>query len=169
MSETQKDEHGCLIGKETWNEEQQKCVPTSGSSNKADPKNPTVKMTMNEAFSKIVHLESQLAEKDDLIVSLTQHLNEANDILNSQKRAEQIKRIKQVWNGPDEVLDKKSNIELDIMEETLSYGHNPRLNSVRFGALGAGETDADKGLTVGDLSVVTAAKRKSAQLCLKMQ
>jgi hypothetical protein len=160
MSEEQKDENGCLIGKETWDKEQQKCVPITANSNKANIKNPSVKMTMNEAFSKIVTLERQLQEKDELIENLTQHLHEANEVLDSQKRAEQIKRIKKVWNGPDEALNLKSNLELDIMEETLAYGSIPRLNSVRFGALSANETDADKGLTVGDLSVVTAAKRK---------
>jgi hypothetical protein len=165
VSETQKDEHGCLIGKEVYSEEQQKCVPANQTSNsESDSKvaNTSVKLSMNEAYSKIVQLEGQVEEKDKLISSLTQHLDEANAILNSQRRSEQIKRISDKCNCPIEILKTKTDNELDIMEESLSYVVPWKLNSVRFGALGVGDKDSDMGLTVGDLSVVTAAKRKGA-------
>ena len=37
-----------------------------------------------------------------------------------------------------------------------------RVNGVRFGVHGADLSDRELGLTVGDMSVVTAAKRKGA-------
>ena len=50
--------------------------------------------------------------------------------------------------------------DLKNISATLSRAMPPRVNSVRFGVHGADVSDREKGLTVGDLSVVTAAKRK---------
>jgi hypothetical protein len=49
---------------------------------------------------------------------------------------------------------------LKNIRATLDQAMPPRLNSVRFGVRGADLSDREKGLTVGDLSIVTAARRK---------
>ena len=49
-----------------------------------------------------------------------------------------------------------------IFEATLDLAMPPRVNSVRFGVHGADLSDREKGFTVGDMSIVTAAKRKAS-------
>ena len=61
MSEEQKDEHGCIIGKEVWNEEQQKCIPIPSPS--AEIQNKTVKMSMDEALEKSRELLASAAKR----------------------------------------------------------------------------------------------------------
>jgi hypothetical protein len=56
----------------------------------------------------------------------------------------------------------KSVEDLKNINTTLSHAMPSRVNSVRYGVVGADVSDREKGLTVGDLSVVTAAKRKGA-------
>jgi hypothetical protein len=50
--------------------------------------------------------------------------------------------------------------DLKSIRGTLDAAMPPRVNSARFGVHGADLSDREKGLTVGDVSVVTAAKRK---------
>ncbi len=54
----------------------------------------------------------------------------------------------------------KSVEDLKNISATLSHAMPPRINRVRFGVVSADLSDREKGLTVGDISVVTAAKRK---------
>jgi hypothetical protein len=170
MSETQeKDEHGCLIGKETWDEEQQKCVPIPPASppaapqNTKDIKNKTVKLSMDEALARIPTLEAEIEEKDNLITDLTKQLDEANKVLESQERAKLINDIIPMSSYKINDLIPKSIEELKAIRLTLSAAMPPKVNSVAFGVLGkSAAEDRSRGLTVGDLSVVTAAKRKSA-------
>ena len=56
----------------------------------------------------------------------------------------------------------KSVDDLKNIRGTLDAAMPPRVNGVRFGVRGADLSDREKGLTVGDLSIVTAAKRKAA-------
>ena len=65
-------------------------------------------------------------------------------------------------NFKSDELWEKSTEELKSIRATLDQAMPPRVNSVRFGVHGADLSDREKGLTVGDLSVVTAAKRKAA-------
>ncbi len=170
MSETQeKDEHGCLIGKETWDEEQQKCVPIPPASpptapqNTKDIKNKTVKLSMDEALARIPALEDEISEKNNLIADLTKQLEEANKVLESQERAKLINDIIPMSSYKINDLIPKSIEELKAIRLTLSAAMPPKVNSVAFGVLGkSAAEDRSRGLTVGDLSVVTAAKRKSA-------
>ena len=160
MSEEQKDEHGCIIGKEVWNEEQQKCVPIPSAS--AGIQNKTVKMSMDEALARIPPLESEVKEKNNLIANLTKQLDEANKVLEGQGKAKLISEILPRSSYKIESLVNKTVDELKSIRNTLANAMPPKVNSVRFGVLGADLSDREKGLTVGDLSVVTAAKRKGA-------
>ena len=59
-------------------------------------------------------------------------------------------------------LTGRSVEDLKSIKATLDHAMPPRVNGVRFGVHGADLSDRELGLTVGDLSVVTAAKRKAA-------
>ena len=159
MSETQKDEHGCIIGKEVWNEEQQKCIPIPSPS--AEVQNKTVKMSMDEALAKIPTLEAEIKEKNKLITDLTKHLDEANQLLESQEKSKLISQILPLSSYKLDDLVPKTFDELKAIKSTLANAMPPKINSVRFGVLGTDLSDREKGLTIGDLSVVTAAKRRA--------
>jgi hypothetical protein len=160
MSETEKDEHGCLIGKETWNIEQQKCIPTSSvSQNSNDVKNKAVKLSMDEALARIPALEAEIKEKENLIGDLARQLEEANKVLEAQEKAKLINDIIPMSSYKINDLVDKSPEELKAIRLTLAAAMPPRVNSVTFGVLGSASDDRERGLTVGDLSVVTATKR----------
>jgi len=160
MSEEEKDEHGCNIGKEVYSEEQQKCVPKPSPS--AEIQNKTVKMSMDEALARIPTLESELQEKNKMITNLTKHLDEANQLLEGQEKSKIISEILPMSSYKLDDLVTKTFDELKAIRNTLANAMPPKVNSVRFGVLGTDLSDREKGLTVGDLSVVTAAKRKGA-------
>ena len=159
MSEEQKDEHGCIIGKEVWNEEQQKCIPIPSPS--AEIQNKTVKMSMDEALARIPALEAEVKEKNNLILNLTKQLDEANKILDGQEKAKLINEILPRSSYKMDFLVNKTVEELKGIKNTLANAMPPKVNSVRFGVLGTDLSDREKGLTIGDLSVVTAAKRRA--------
>jgi hypothetical protein len=159
MSEEQKDEHGCIIGKEVWNEEQQKCMPIPSPS--AEIQNKTVKMSMDEALARIPALEAEVKERNKLITDLTKQLDEANKILDGQEKAKLINEILPRSSYKMDFLVNKTVEELKSIKNTLANAMPPKVNSVRFGVLGTDLSDREKGLTIGDLSVVTAAKRRA--------
>ena len=160
MSEEEKDEQGCIIGKEVYSEEQQKCVPKPSPS--AEIQNKTVKMSMDEALARIPTLESEIQEKNKIISDLTKHLDEANQLLEGQEKSKIISEILPMSSYKLDDLTPKTFDELKAIRNTLANAMPPKVNSVRFGVLGTDLSDREKGLTVGDLSVVTAAKRKGA-------
>lgn len=123
-------------------------------------KNKAAKMTIDQAFAEIESLRRTLGEKDSLIGDLTNQLDEANKVLESQEKARLIGEILPRSQFKMDELVSKSVEDLKNINATLSHAMPPRVNSVRFGVLGADISDREKGLTVGDLSVVTAAKRK---------
>ena len=152
MSEEEKDAHGCLVGKEVWDEENQKCVlkPTQ---------NAIVKMTMDEAFATIKMQNAAIAEKNQLIFDLTHQLSEANSVLEAQEKAEDIAWIlpRSSLNQPE--LEALPLVEVKRIKNTLAFALPPKKNSVAFGALGD-LSDREKGLTVGDVSWERTHKRK---------
>ncbi len=123
-------------------------------------KNKAAKMTIDQAFAEIESLRRTLGEKDSLIGDLTNQLDEANKVLESQEKARLIGEILPRSQFKMDELVSKSVEDLKNINATLSHAMPPRVNSVRFGVVGADISDREKGLTVGDLSVVTAAKRK---------
>lgn len=131
-----------------------------GSTGIDAPKNKAAKMTIDQAFAEIESLRRTVGEKDSLIGDLTKQLDEANKVLESQEKARLIGEILPRSQFKMDELVSKSVEDLKNINATLSHAMPPRVNSVRFGVVGADISDREKGLTVGDLSVVTAAKRK---------
>lgn len=131
-----------------------------GSVGADTPKNKAAKMTIDQAFAEIESLRRTVGEKDYLIGDLTKQLDEANKVLESQEKARLIGEILPRSQFKIDELVGKSVEDLKNINATLSLAMPPRINSVRFGVVGADISDREKGLTVGDISVVTAAKRK---------
>ncbi len=128
----------------------------------SDSKNRAAKMSIEAAYAEIENLKRIIPEKDQMIKELTQQLDEANQVLEGQEKARLIGEIlpKSQFNIAD--LAGKSVDDLKNMMATLDAAMPPRVNSVRFGVRGADLSDREKGLTVGDLSIVTATRRKGA-------
>ena len=127
-----------------------------------DPKNKAAKMSMDQAYAEIENYKRAVGEKDSLIADLTKHLDEANKVLESQEKGRLIGEILPRSSFKIDDLVGKSVDDLKNIRATLDQAMPPRVNSVRFGVRGADLSDREKGLTVGDLSIVTAAKRKAA-------
>jgi hypothetical protein len=132
----------------------------AGTPPAGDLKNQTAKMTMDEAFARIKELEKENKDQAAIIGDLTSHLKEANDVLEGQKKGTLISDIlaKSTFKLPD--LAGKSVDDLKNIKMTLDSAMLPNINSVRIGVHSAELSDREKGLTIGDLSVVTAAQRK---------
>ena len=125
-----------------------------------DLKNKTAKMSMDQAYAEIESYKRQVAEKDAVIVDLTGQLNEANKVLESQEKGRLIGEIMPRSRFKIDDLAGKSVDDLKNIRGTLDQAMPPHVNGVRFGVYGADLSDRERGLTVGDLSVVTAARRK---------
>ncbi len=134
----------------------------AGSNLGAESKNKAAKMSIDQAYAEIEGLRRTVAERDSLISDLTKQLDEANKVLESQEKGRLIGEILPKSQFKMDDLVGKSVDDLKNINATLSHAMPPRVNSVRYGVVGADVSDREKGLTVGDLSVVTAAKRKGA-------
>ncbi len=134
------------------------------SAGSVDPglKNKTAKMTMDQAFAEIESLRKERQDQATLIVDLTKQLDEANKVLEGQEKARLIGEIMPRSRFKVDELAAKSVDDLKNIRGTLDQAMLPRVNSVRFGVHSADLSDREKGLTVGDLSVVTAKRRKEA-------
>ncbi len=82
--------------------------------------------------------------------------------LEGQERARLISEIMPRSSFKLDELTAKSTEDLKSIRATLDFAMPPKANSVRFGVPAADLSDRERGLTVGDLSVVTAKKRKLA-------
>ncbi len=131
-----------------------------GANSGAESKNKAAKMSIDQAYAEIEGLRRTVAEKDSLSSDLTKQLDEANKVLESQEKGRLIGEILPRSQFKMDDLVSKSVADLKNTTTTLSHAMPPRVNSVRYGVVGADVSDREKGLTVGDLSVVTAAKRK---------
>ena len=119
-------------------------------------------MTVDEAFATIESQVQEINRLSDLNKDLTKQLDEANKVLEGQEKAKLIGDILpksqfKIGNLADKSIDDLKNIKA-----TLDQAMPPKVNSVRFGVYGADLSDREKGLTVGDLSIVTATRRKGA-------
>jgi hypothetical protein len=124
-------------------------------------KNKIAKMSMDQALAENVALKQQIAEKDSMITDLTKQLKEANDVLESQEKQRLFGEILPRSTFKSDELAGKTIDELKEVRATLDMAMLPKVNNIRFGVMAANISDREKGLTVGDLSVVTAAKRKA--------
>jgi hypothetical protein len=122
--------------------------------------NKTVKMSMDQAYAEIENYKRVVGEKDSLITDLTKQLDEANKVLESQEKGRLIGEILPRSKFTVADLAGKSVDDLKNVRATLDQAMPPRVNSVRFGVHAGDISDREKGLTVGDRSVVTAMKRK---------
>ena len=125
-------------------------------------KNKTVKMSMDQALARNAELEKLVGEKDTLLVDMTKQLQEANNVLEGQEKARLIDEIMPRSSFKMDELVTKNMDELKSIRATLDQARLPKVNSARFGVHRADVSDREKGLTVGDLSWVTAQKRKAA-------
>jgi hypothetical protein len=125
-----------------------------------DGKNKTAKMSMDQALAEVERLGKENERKDGVIGDLTAQLDEANKVLEGQQKAKLIGEILPRSNFKLDELTGKSVEDLQNIRATLDYAMPPKVNSVRFGVSAADLSDREKGLTVGDLSKVTAEKRK---------
>jgi hypothetical protein len=132
------------------------------SGSKKQSQNKFAKMSMDQAYAEIENFKRVVAEKDSVIADLTKNLDEANKVLESQEKGRLIGEILPRSKYNVETLAGKSVDDLKEIRATLDLAMPPRVNSVRFGVHGADLSDREKGLTVGDLSVVTATNRKGA-------
>ena len=119
-------------------------------------------MSMDQAYAEIKILQKENKDQAIVIQDLTKQLEEANKVLEGQEKGRLIGEILPRSNFKVADLAGKSVDDLKNIRGTLDAAMPPRVNSVRFGVHGADLSDREKGLTVGDLSVVTAAKRKAA-------
>jgi hypothetical protein len=124
-------------------------------------KNKTAKQSMDAVMAENVALKQQIGEKDGMIADLTGQLKEANDVLEGQEKQRLIGEILPRSSFKVDELAGKTVDELKNIRATLDVAKLPKVNSVRAGVFAADVSDREKGLTVGDLSVVTAAKRKA--------
>ncbi len=118
-------------------------------------------MSMDQALSELEQLRKSIGEKDSLIADLTNQLKDANEYINGERRGKKISEILSRSDFKLEDLVNKTDEELDSTRASLDHAVPPKMNSVRFGVMGADLSDREKGLTVGDLSVVSAQKRKA--------
>lgn len=125
-------------------------------------KNKTAKMSMDQALAELKVKDRQIHEKDALIADLTTQLEEANKVLEGQEKAKLIDEILPRSGFKLDELVGKSIEDLKNIRATLDQARLPKVNSTRFGVMAADLSNREKGLTVGDLSWVTAQKRKAA-------
>jgi len=154
--EKPKDEHGCIIGEETWDSELEKCVPIEKPAEKA----------VDEVMAENAALRTKIRELQVTNVELTKQLGMANDVLEAQTKASLIEEIRPLSHFSVEDLHRKTLTELQNMRDVLKYA-KLEVKTIRKNIRpGPGvDIEEDPRMTVGDISVVTAAKRKmEAQL-----
>jgi hypothetical protein len=122
--------------------------------------NKAIKVTIDQVMAENLSLKQIVQELDKTVKDLTAQLKAANDMLEAQARAKLIAEIKPRSRYSDEDLTKLSLDELSSIKVTLDNAKMPNYKNIHFGPLGIAEAK-DEGLTVGDLSVVTEAKRKA--------
>jgi predicted ribosome quality control (RQC) complex YloA/Tae2 family protein len=127
-----------------------------------EPKNKIAKLSMDQAYAEIEKLQKENKDLAETIADLTEQLNEANKVLESQEKGRLIGEILPRSSFKIDELTGKSVDDLKNIRGTLDLAMPPRVNSVRFGVHGGDLSDREKGYTVGDMSIVTAAKRKAS-------
>lgn len=126
--------------------------------------NKAAKISIDQALAENIALKRELDGKDSTIAELTKQLKAANDVLEAQAKAKLIGEILPRSSFTIEDLTVKSVEELQHIRVTLDQAKLPTYKNVRFGTPFAGdESQREDGLTVGDLSVVTEAKRKAGR------
>ena len=123
-------------------------------------KNKAVKVTIDQVMAENLSLKQMVQDLEKTVKDLTVQLKAADGMLEAQARAKLIAEIKPRSRYSDEDFAKLSLDELTSIKVTLDNAKMPNFKNIHFGPLGTEEAK-DEGLTVGDLSVVTEAKRKA--------
>lgn len=124
--------------------------------------NKAAKISIDQALAENIALKRELEDQKNTIADLTKQLKAANDVLESQAKAKLIGEILPRSSFTIEDLTGKSVEELQHIRVTLDQAKLPTYKNVRFAGIAGGDERED-GLTVGDLSVVTEAKRKAGR------
>jgi hypothetical protein len=124
--------------------------------------NKTAKISVDQALAENIALKKELEAKDNTIAELTKQLKAANDVLESQATAKLIGEILPRSSFTIEDLTGKSVEELQHIRMTLDQAKLPTYKNVRFAGIASGDERED-GLTVGDLSGVTKARREAGR------
>ena len=127
-------------------------TPNEGQDQKST--NQTAKVSIDAAYAEIGELKSKIADDAKLIGELTQQLGEANKILEAQEKAKLIGDILPKSNLKIHEVVGLSLDELKAIQTTLNravstgYANVHRVASDKL-------SDRERGLTIGDCSVVT--------------
>lgn len=79
--------------------------------------------------AKIVQLEKAITEKDELIKTLSEKLNKANDFIEGDQKKMLLAEIRPRVEIPDELLMLKSLDELKMIKKTLDVARIPAFKS----------------------------------------
>ena len=121
--------------------------------------NKTAKISVDEAYATISHLEGDIAAKDRTITELTVQLDQANKVLEAQEKAKLIGDIMPKSNLKLHELVGLGLDELKAIQTTLNRAAATGYANVRKMGADNKLSDRERGLTVGDLSVVTQKQR----------
>ncbi len=126
-------------------------------------KNQTAKMSMDQAYAYIKVLEGENKKLQDTVTDVTEQLNVVNKLIEDQEKGRMMAEILPRSTYTMEELVGLSAEKVKEIRLGLDRAILPKINSVRFGMKGADLSDRERGLTVGDLSLVTAQKRAGKQ------
>lgn len=139
--------------------------PKGGSDPKPpEPKtaeNLTAKVSVDQMAADMAALKIENEDLKGKNDKLTKALKEANDVLEAQAKEKLIKDILPRTKLTADELSGKSLEELGSIRATLDQAITPTHKNIHFPPV-AGDQDTDRD-TVGDLSVVTKAKRESGR------
>jgi hypothetical protein len=131
-------------------------TPQTGQDQKAT--NPTAKVSIDAAYAEIADLKAKIESDQKIIGDLTQQLGEANKILEAQEKAKLIGDILPKSNLKIHEVVSLSLDELKAIRTTLDRAAPTGYANVRR-ATDNKLSDRERGLTIGDCSVVTAKQR----------
>lgn len=120
--------------------------------------NATAKVSIDAAYAEISELKNKIADDQKIIGELTQQLGEANKILEAQEKAKLIGDILPKSNLKIHEVVGLSLDELKAIKTTLDRAVSTGYASVRR-ATDSKLSDRERGLTIGDCSVVTQKQR----------
>ena len=111
-----------------------------------------------EALRENLQLREKIRELKTERDGLAKQLTKANDVLEAQVRVKLEKEIRDRSHFTDGHLSNMSLDELQTTRDTLIHAKYPK-KQIKPGPLGP-VGDENEGLTVGDISIVTAQRRK---------
>ena len=125
------------------------------------PANPTAQVSVDQLAADNAALKLQVEDFQGKIGKLEKALKEANDVLEAQAKEKLIGAILPRSKYTPDELSQKPLDELQSIRATLDQAVTPTYKNIHFPPV-AGDQDTNRD-TVGDLSVVTKAKRDSGR------